>query len=98
MTGKRGKSGRSSRRSKTLLPTSKRVLLHQRGERVPSSNSKASTVGVVTKPGMFVFPGQISIDAKSTLDQLTPQFRSVRDGLPELVKNAKDQYARLQIR
>lgn len=47
---------------------------------------------------MFVFPGQISIDAKSTLDQLTPQFRSVRDGLPELVKNSKDQYARLQIR
>jgi hypothetical protein len=47
---------------------------------------------------MFVFPGQISIDAKSTLDQLTPQFRSVRDGLPELVKNSKDQYARLKIR
>ena len=45
----------------------------------------------------FIFPNEIPIDAAHTLDQLTGRFRSVRDGLPELVKNSKDQYSRLQI-
>jgi hypothetical protein len=31
------------------------------------------------------------------LDQLTTPFQSVRNGLPELIKNSKDQYARLGI-
>lgn len=71
----------------------------RRGKRVPSSSSDfAESRASVSRPaGMFEFPGQISIDAKSTLDQLTPKFRSVRDGLAELVKNSKDQYSRLRL-
>ena len=42
----------------------------------------------------FVLPDDIPIDPEATLDQLTGRFRSLRDGLPELVKNAKDQYSR----
>lgn len=45
----------------------------------------------------FVFPGHIPIDPENTLEQLTGRFRAVRDGLPELVKNSKDQYSRLQM-
>jgi hypothetical protein len=45
----------------------------------------------------FVLPKDIPIDPEATLDQLTSRFRSVRDGLPELVKNSKDQYSRLGI-
>lgn len=45
----------------------------------------------------LIFPDQIPIDPEHTLDQLTSRFRSVRDGLPELIKNAKDQYSRLGI-
>lgn len=45
----------------------------------------------------FVLPDDIPIDPEATLDQLTGRFRSLRDGLPELVKNAKDQYSRLGI-
>jgi hypothetical protein len=45
----------------------------------------------------FIFPGQIPIDPENTLHQLTGRFRAVRDGLPELVKNAKDQYSRLKV-
>jgi len=45
----------------------------------------------------FILPKEIPIKAAFTLDQLTGRFQSVKDGLPELVKNAKDQYARLQI-
>lgn len=40
----------------------------------------------------------IPLDASFTLDQLTSRFQTVRDGLPELVKNSKDQYAREKIR
>lgn len=43
----------------------------------------------------FEFPSEIPIDPESTLDQLTSRFRGVRDGLPELIKNSKDQYSRL---
>lgn len=39
----------------------------------------------------------ILIDEVSTLDQLTARFQSVRIGIPELLKNAKDQYERLRI-
>lgn len=45
----------------------------------------------------YILPDEIPIDPESTLDQLTGRFRSVKDGLPELVKNAKDQYSRLGI-
>ncbi len=39
----------------------------------------------------------IRIDLAHTLDQLTGRYQSIRDGLPELVKNSKDHYARLGI-
>jgi hypothetical protein len=45
----------------------------------------------------FVFPGYIPIEPEATLDQLTGRFRAVRDGLPEIVKNSKDQYSRLRV-
>jgi hypothetical protein len=45
----------------------------------------------------FEFLPEIPIDTSHTLDQLTARFQGVKDGLPELVKNAKDQYARLRI-
>jgi hypothetical protein len=45
----------------------------------------------------FEFLPEIPIDKSHTLEQVTARFQSVRDGLPELVKNAKDQYARLGI-
>lgn len=45
----------------------------------------------------FSFPTNIPIDSSHTLDQLTGRFQTVKDGLPELVKNAKDQYARLEV-
>jgi hypothetical protein len=45
----------------------------------------------------FDFLPQIPIDSGHTLDQLTGRFQTVKDGLPELVKNAKDQYARLGV-
>lgn len=40
---------------------------------------------------------EIQMDAEHTLDQLTSRFRTIKDGLPELVKNSKDHYARLGI-
>lgn len=46
----------------------------------------------------FILPEEIPIDPVETLNQLTGRFRSVRDGLPELVKNSKDQYSRLGIK
>lgn len=51
----------------------------------------------IMSSGAFVFPGHIPIDPENTLDQLTGRFRAVRDGLPELVKNSKDQYSRLKL-
>jgi len=45
----------------------------------------------------YVLPQDIPIDPVETLNQLTGRFRSVRDGLPELIKNSKDQYSRLGI-
>ena len=46
---------------------------------------------------MFSFLPEIPIDRVHTLDQLTGRFQGVKDGLPELIKNSKDQYARLKI-
>jgi hypothetical protein len=43
----------------------------------------------------FDFLPEIPIDTGHTLDQLTPKFHSVKNGLPELIKNSKDQYSRL---
>jgi hypothetical protein len=37
------------------------------------------------------------MDISHTLDQLTGRFLGVRDGLPELIKNSKDQYSRLGV-
>lgn len=45
----------------------------------------------------FQFDPTIPIDVENTLFQLLGTFQSVKDGLPELVKNAKDQYVRLGI-
>lgn len=45
----------------------------------------------------FDFPADIPIDSEHTLEQLTGRFQGVKDGLPELIKNAKDQYSRLGI-
>lgn len=41
------------------------------------------------------FLDDIPIDINNTLLQLLGRFQSVKDGLPELLKNAKDQYSRL---
>lgn len=40
---------------------------------------------------------RIPMNAEYTLEQLTAHFRSVDDGLPELIKNSKDQYSRVGI-
>lgn len=45
----------------------------------------------------FQFRERIPIDVPHTLMQLLSKFRGVKDGLPELIKNAKDQYSRLGI-
>src|SRR5437870_1588141 len=50
-----------------------------------------------TSMGQYQFRCDIPIDVPNTLGQLLRRFQSVRDGLPELVKNAKDQYSRLGI-
>src|SRR5438094_1441834 len=65
---------------------------------VSSSNvARIQSSGAQSAAAVFQFPSQIPIDAAHTLDQLTARFRSIRDGLPELIKNAKDQYFRLGI-
>jgi hypothetical protein len=43
------------------------------------------------------FLDEIPINVPSALQQLLGRFQAVRDGLPELVKNAKDQYARIGV-
>jgi hypothetical protein len=43
----------------------------------------------------YQFRERIPIDVPHTLMQLLSRFQGVRDGLPELIKNAKDQYSRL---
>jgi hypothetical protein len=43
------------------------------------------------------FLEEIPIHVPNTLQQLLGRFQTVRDGLPELIKNAKDQYSRLGI-
>jgi hypothetical protein len=45
----------------------------------------------------YIFPTEIPIDARSSLEQLTSSLGTVREGLPELPKNAKDQYLRLGV-
>lgn len=65
---------------------------------MPSSSSKAVQQGSTQSASpKFAFPDDIPINKVSTLDQLTGQFGGVKDGLPELVKNSKDQYFRLHI-
>src|SRR6266496_2753830 len=43
------------------------------------------------------FLDEIPINITHTLQQLLGRYQSVHDGLPELIKNAKDQYSRLGI-
>jgi len=43
------------------------------------------------------FFDEIPINVSSALHQLLGRFQSVRDGLPELIKNSKDHYSRLEI-
>lgn len=50
-----------------------------------------------TSTARFNLLREIPIDSGHTLDQLTGRFQTVKDGLPELIKNAKDQYSRLGI-
>ena len=50
-----------------------------------------------TLSGGFIPDKEISIDVEHTLDQTTAKFKSVEDGLPELIKNSKDHYARLGV-
>lgn len=45
----------------------------------------------------FKLLDDIPIDSAATLDQMLGRFGSVRHGLPELVKNSKDQYSRLDL-
>lgn len=45
----------------------------------------------------FQFRDRIPIDIPHTLMQLLSRFQGVKDGLPELIKNSKDQYSRLGI-
>lgn len=47
--------------------------------------------------GQFNLMAKPPMNEAHTLKQLLSRFRSVRDGLPELVKNSKDQYLRLHI-
>jgi hypothetical protein len=43
------------------------------------------------------FRERIPINVHHTLMQLLSRFRGVKDGLPELIKNSKDQYSRLGV-
>lgn len=43
------------------------------------------------------FLEEIPIHIPNTLQQLLGRFQTVRDGVPELIKNAKDQYSRLGV-
>ena len=61
------------------------------------SNSRPAAASVSLDTAEFLFPDDIPMDVSHTLDQLTGRFRSVRDGLPELIKNSKDQYSRLGV-
>src|SRR5437868_3814784 len=45
----------------------------------------------------FAFPAHIPIDSEFSLEQMTGRFASTREGVPELIKNSKDQYSRLGI-
>lgn len=45
----------------------------------------------------FRFLPEIPMDREHSLEQMTSGFKGIKDGLPELVKNAKDQYARLGV-
>src|SRR2546421_7603513 len=40
---------------------------------------------------------EIPMDRAHMLDQSTGRFQTVKDGLPELVKNSKDHYSRLGV-
>jgi len=42
----------------------------------------------------FAFLSEIPMDKTHTLDQMTGRFQTVKEGVPELVKNSKDQYMR----
>lgn len=57
----------------------------------------ALTRGESALMGSYSFLPEIPMDREHSLEQMTSGLRGLRDGLPELVKNAKDQYARLGI-
>ncbi len=48
-------------------------------------------------PRRFSHRSDLEINISRTLEQLLRRFQAVEHGLPELVKNSKDQYARLDI-
>lgn len=64
---------------------------------VSSSSVARQNKGADSDATDFILPAEIPMDAGHTLDQLMARFRGVRDGLPELVKNSKDQYSRLGV-
>lgn len=84
-------------------------MLRKRGRSYISAETrhgghKVATRGRIREPKPegseaidFQFPSDIPMDKDQTLYQLLAGFQGVRDGLPELVKNSKDQYARLGI-
>jgi len=45
----------------------------------------------------FIPLGKIPIDIEFSLEQMTGRFQTLKDGLPELIKNSKDHYERLHI-
>lgn len=45
----------------------------------------------------YDFLDEIPINVPQTLHQLLGRFQTVKDGLPEIVKNSKDQYANLRV-
>ena len=84
-----------------LCPTSRTSSRHRAGRQKRSSDSEIRKISHTEEHGnnmqKFILPDEIPINPVETLNQLTGRFRSVRDGLPELVKNSKDQYSRLGI-
>jgi len=68
---------------------------------MPGSSSKVSAIRRPKQQAAaakdFILPDEIPMDRGHTLDQLTSRFRGVKDGLPELIKNSKDQYSRLGV-
>lgn len=58
---------------------------------------KFVNMGVMKMVEKFVPDADIEIDKEHSLQQISSKFQSVNEGLPELIKNSKDNYARINI-